>query len=92
MSNRNPMAKFKKGQKKVPGSGRPPGQPNYLTADIRKLIRQAAEETGFITASFGSLVSSHMAKFTSGEYGHAVRHGFVRGSRGRRRAVLRSSG
>ena len=45
--NPNPVTKFKKGHKKV--AGRPPGQPNYLTADIRKLIRQAAEETGFIT-------------------------------------------
>jgi hypothetical protein len=47
--NPNPVTKFKKGHKKVDGSGRQPGQPNYLTADVRKLIRQAAEETGFIT-------------------------------------------
>jgi hypothetical protein len=47
--NPNPVTTFKKGHKKVDGSGRQPGQPNYLTADIRKLIRQAAEETGFIT-------------------------------------------
>jgi hypothetical protein len=45
--NPNPVTKFKKGRPKPLGSGRQPGQPNYLTADIRKLIRQAAEETGY---------------------------------------------
>jgi hypothetical protein len=45
--NHNPVTKFKKGHKKVPGSGRQPGQPNYLTAYVRKLIRQAADETGY---------------------------------------------
>jgi hypothetical protein len=45
--NPNPVTKFKKGHKKVDGSGRQPGQPNYLTADVRKLIRQAADETGY---------------------------------------------
>jgi hypothetical protein len=47
--NPNPVTKFKKGRPKPPGSGRQVGQPNYLTGDVRKLIRQAAEETGFIT-------------------------------------------
>jgi len=45
--NPNPVTKFKKGRPKPPGSGRQVGQPNYLTADVRKLIRQAAEETGY---------------------------------------------
>jgi hypothetical protein len=47
LGNRNPANKFKKGQTKTPGSGRKVGQSNILTADVRSLIRQAAEETGY---------------------------------------------
>jgi hypothetical protein len=51
--NPNPVTKFKKGHKKVPGSGRQPGQPNYLTADVRRLIRLAAETELFRLAAKG---------------------------------------
>ena len=37
---------IKRGERR---GGRLPGQPNLMTRDVRQLIRQAAEETGFIT-------------------------------------------
>jgi hypothetical protein len=42
------MAKFEKGHKKVESSGRKAGQTNQLTREIKTLLREAAEETGFI--------------------------------------------
>jgi hypothetical protein len=48
--NRNPANKFKKGQPRPSGAGRKPGQPNELTTEVRALIRQAAEETGYIAS------------------------------------------
>ena len=44
MANPNPQNKFQKGNK----LGRKPGQPNLMTKDIRTLLREAAEEVGFI--------------------------------------------
>ena len=46
--NPNPTPKFEKGHKKVDGSGRKAGYPNQLTREIKTLLREAAEETGFI--------------------------------------------
>ncbi len=40
------MAKFKKGQSKLPGAGRKPGSPNKVTADIR------ARVADFLTGDF----------------------------------------
>jgi hypothetical protein len=48
MANPKPTNKFQKGHARLPGAGRKPGQANYVTRDIRQLIREAAEETGFI--------------------------------------------
>jgi hypothetical protein len=48
MANPNPTNKFQKGHARLPGAGRKPGQANYVTRDIRQLIREAAAETGFI--------------------------------------------
>jgi hypothetical protein len=45
MANPNPTNKFQKGHKPV---GRKPGLPNLMTRDIKTLIREAAEEAGFI--------------------------------------------
>jgi hypothetical protein len=45
MANPNPKNKFQKGDKRA---GRPPGTTNVLTKDIKTLIREAAEEVGFI--------------------------------------------
>jgi hypothetical protein len=49
--NKNPTNKFKKGQPRPPGAGRKLGQPNELTTEVRLLIRQAAQETGFIASA-----------------------------------------
>ena len=48
MANPHPVHKFQKGQPRPPGAGRKPGQPNVLTKDIKTLLREAAEEVGFI--------------------------------------------
>jgi hypothetical protein len=45
MANPNPKNKFQKGDKRA---GRPPGVANTLTRDIKSLIREAMEETGYI--------------------------------------------
>ena len=39
---------FKKGDPRPAGAGRQPGQPNYVTKNLRDLILQAAEEVGFV--------------------------------------------
>ena len=44
MANPNPQNKFQKGNK----LGRKPGQPNLVTKDIKTLLREAAEEVGFV--------------------------------------------
>ena len=46
--NPNPTPKFQKGHKKIEGSGRQAGQTNPITREIKTLLREAAEETGFI--------------------------------------------
>jgi len=46
--NPNPKNRFKKGHAPVAGGGRPPGSTNVLTKDIKTLLREAAEEVGFI--------------------------------------------
>jgi hypothetical protein len=43
--NHNPKNKFQKGDKRA---GRPSGSTNVLTRDIKTLLREAAEEVGFI--------------------------------------------
>ncbi|HWX30534.1 MAG TPA: hypothetical protein VNZ53_24210 [Steroidobacteraceae bacterium] len=44
MANPNPTNKFQKGNK----LGRKPGQPNFVSRDIKTIIRKAAEEVGYI--------------------------------------------
>jgi hypothetical protein len=46
MANPHPVSKFQKGHNRV--GGRKPGQPNFMTRDIKTIIRKAAEEVGFI--------------------------------------------
>jgi hypothetical protein len=60
MSNRNPVAKFKKGQK--PGSGRQPGQPNYLTVPMPR--RRC--DKGVPTGKFEEMVGIIARSITSG--------------------------
>ena len=48
MANPNPKNKFQKGHARVAGAGRPAGSTNVLTKEIRTLLREAAEEVGFI--------------------------------------------
>jgi hypothetical protein len=43
-----PGKPFKKGDPRPAGAGRQPGQPNYVTKNLRDLILQAAEEVGFV--------------------------------------------
>ena len=45
MANPNPKNKFQKGDKRA---GRPLGVANVVSRDIKTIIRQAAEEVGFI--------------------------------------------
>ena len=51
MANPNPKNKFQKGHARVAGAGRPAGSTNVLTKEIRTLLREAAEEVGFIQGS-----------------------------------------
>ena len=44
MTNSNPVAKFKKGQKKVPGSGRQSGSINSFGRDLKEALLDAAQE------------------------------------------------
>ena len=44
MANPSPSNKFQKGNK----LGRKPGQPNLMSKDIKTLLREAAEEVGFV--------------------------------------------
>jgi hypothetical protein len=46
--NRQPTNGFKKGHKKIEGSGRQPGQPNRLTQDMKEALLAAATRVGFI--------------------------------------------
>ena len=46
--NPNPKNRFKKGHVGVAGPGRPYGSTDLLTKDIKTLLREAAEEVGFI--------------------------------------------
>ena len=48
MTNPNPASSFKKGQKKVEGSGRKPGQRNIVTKDMKEALLEAASRVGFI--------------------------------------------
>jgi hypothetical protein len=48
MMNRQPTNGFKKGHKKIEGSGRQPGQPNRLTQDMKEALLAAATCVGFI--------------------------------------------
>jgi hypothetical protein len=43
-----PGKPFKEGDPRPSGAGRRPGQPNYVTKNLRDLILQAAEEVGFV--------------------------------------------
>jgi hypothetical protein len=45
MANPNPQNKFQKGNKQA---SKKLGQPHFMSRDIRTLIREAAEEVGFI--------------------------------------------
>jgi hypothetical protein len=47
MSNPNPTHRFKKGVPRAAGAGRKPAIANALSTDVRRLIREAAMETGF---------------------------------------------
>ena len=47
-SNPNPENRFQKGHAGVAGAGRPRGTTNILTTNIKTLLREAAEEVGFI--------------------------------------------
>lgn len=40
------MAKFEKGQTRLPSAGRLKGSPNKLTVDVREMIRGALEDAG----------------------------------------------
>jgi len=46
MTNSNPVAKFKRGQKKVPGSGRQSGSMNSFGRDLKEALLDAAQEVG----------------------------------------------
>ena len=48
MMNKQPTNGFKKGHKKIEGSGRQPGQPNRLTQDMKEALLAAATRVGFI--------------------------------------------
>ena len=43
-----PGKPFKAGDPRPAGAGRQPGQPNYVTKNLRDLILQAADEVGFV--------------------------------------------
>jgi hypothetical protein len=43
--NPNPKSRFQPGHKPA---GRKPGQPNFISRDIKTLIRNAAKEVGFV--------------------------------------------
>jgi hypothetical protein len=43
-----PGRQFKEGDPRPAGAGRQPGQPNYVTKNLRDLILQAAKEVGFV--------------------------------------------
>ena len=47
-SNPNPENRFQKGHAGVAGAGRPRGTTNILTTNIKTLLREAAEEVGFV--------------------------------------------
>jgi len=82
MANPHPTSKFQKGHK----IGRKPGTTNVLTKDIKTLLREAAEEVGFIQR-----VREHIraARDAAAEIGAPFSIPLRLGRRGRSLSVIR---
>ena len=84
MANPNPKNKFQKGDKRA---GRPAGVTNVMSKDIKILLREAAEEVGFIQKVRASIYAPRATP--AAEIGAPFSIPLRLGGRGRSLSVIR---